>query len=365
MPWSTPNLKTVRSIVRDDIRSSLPGADASVPNSVLRVMSDAQGALCHLTLQYVDWLAAQLLPDSAEMEWLDRHADIWLVNADGSTGRKMATYAVGTASFTGEQGAVVPAATKLEANPAGLPTLIGYETIEDIRLLGFEPTTARIRALDAGAQGNLQPDTSLSISPTILNVDTTATVLELTGGVDTEGDEVLRIRVLERIREPPHGGAQHDYVRWAKAVPGVTRAWCAPNEMGIGTVTVRFMMDVLRADRGGFPIGSDIAIVEAYLDTVRPVAVKDLFVVGPIPQPIDIFVDELVPDTESMRAAITQNVNDMLLLRASPGTTIFAAWKYHAIMETPGVESFRLTVNADDVMPSPGHMAVLGDISFV
>src|SRR4051812_26669398 len=95
MPWSTPTLREVRSTVRDAIAGRLPGADANVPNSVLRVLSDAQGALCHLTLQYLDWLALQLLPDTAEREWLDRHGHIWLTNADRSTGRKLATPSVG------------------------------------------------------------------------------------------------------------------------------------------------------------------------------------------------------------------------------------------------------------------------------
>ena len=76
MPWSTPSLRDTRALVRDGIRAILPTADASVPNSILRVLSDAMGALAHLTLQYIDWLAKQLLPDTAETIWLDRHADI-------------------------------------------------------------------------------------------------------------------------------------------------------------------------------------------------------------------------------------------------------------------------------------------------
>ena len=68
MPWQTPTLRDVRSLVRDHIRGSLPGADALIPNSVLRVLSDVQGALCHLVLQFIDWLALQLLPDTAEHE---------------------------------------------------------------------------------------------------------------------------------------------------------------------------------------------------------------------------------------------------------------------------------------------------------
>src|SRR6516162_3467759 len=111
MPWSTPTLRDVRSLVRDAVNASLPGADANVPNSVLRVISDTQGALCHLTLQYVDWLSLQLLPDTAEAEWLDRHGNIWLVNSDGSTGRKLPTLASGTVNFTGIYGSIVPLGT--------------------------------------------------------------------------------------------------------------------------------------------------------------------------------------------------------------------------------------------------------------
>ena len=197
MPWATPSLKQVRGIVRDDIRSSLPGADASVPNSVLRVMSDSQGALCHLTLQYIDWLALQLIPDTAEVEWLDRHADIWLVNADGSTGRKMTTFAVGTATFTGTQGVVVPASTMLTASdPFASISELAYETTEDIRLLGLEPTPVRIRALDGGVAGNLAPGVALHITPPILNADATAIVVTLNGGTEAETDEFLRIEFL-------------------------------------------------------------------------------------------------------------------------------------------------------------------------
>ena len=134
MPWSTPTLRDVRSLVRDAVNASLPGADANVPNSVLRVMSDNQGALCHLTLQYVDWLSLQLLPDTAETEWLDRHGHIWLVNADGSKGRKMATLATGTASFQGIiDGTVIPTGTQLQS-AIGMPAGSGSPNVSrDLR----------------------------------------------------------------------------------------------------------------------------------------------------------------------------------------------------------------------------------------
>jgi uncharacterized phage protein gp47/JayE len=369
MPWNTPTLRDVRSLVRDAVNASLPGADANVPNSVLRVISDNQGALCHLTLQYVDWLALQLLPDTAEKEWLDRHGHIWLVNADGSTGRKMATLASGEAQFQGlVDGAVIPQGTQLTTSIALPPNFdspndtVMFETLENITTFADAPVNGNIRALDAGSFGNLPDGTSITITPALPNVSGVAFAFNMAGGTDTETDDELRARVLQRIREPPMGGAASDYEAWALAVPGVTRAWCMPLEMGIGTVTVRFMMDDLRAANNGFPLPPDVDAVAAYLDQKRPVAVKDFFVEAPIQQPVDFNIVNLNPDTPAVRADIETHIQSMLMTYAAPGQTIYAAWKYAAIMSTPNVISFDMTTTADDVMPDKGHMAVLGNL---
>jgi len=361
MPWQTPDLKTVRSLVRDSIQAYLPGADAMVPNSVLRVLSDNQGAVCHLTLQYLDWLALQLLPDTAEQEWLDRHGDIWLVNADGSTGRKAASFATGTVTLTGVAGTVIPANTQLNY----ATTLFGYETTQQIYLAESQSETpVAVRALDPGSLGNLEAGTTLAVVNSIAGLDGIATVVALETGTDEETDDDLRIRVLERIRQPPMGGANYDYVAWAKAVNGVTRAW-ANVEMGIGTITVRFMADQLRAvSNNGFPLASDVDAVTNYINFKRPVTVKDTFVFGPIPQPIDVRIANLVPNDEATRAAVQQSLLNMLYLRGAPGQTIFAAWKYYAIMSVANVTSFDLQDSSDDVMPSIGHLAVLGNIFY-
>jgi uncharacterized phage protein gp47/JayE len=160
------------------------------------------------------------------------------------------------------------------------------------------------------------------------------------------------------------GGDADDYVAWALAVPGVTRAWCAPMEMGVGTVSVRFMMDDLRADNGGFPLQTDIDAVSAYLDTVRPVTVKETYVLAPLKEPIDFDIANLNSDTPAVRAAIEQAILDMLYQNATPGQTIFAAWKFAAVMGAAGVISFDMTTVEDDIMPDNGHMATLGDIYY-
>jgi uncharacterized phage protein gp47/JayE len=332
---------------------------------VLRVLSDAQGGLCHLTLQYIDWLSLQLLPDTAEKEWLDRHGAIWLVNADGSKGRKQATFAVGSVEFIGTPGTVVPNATQLTGGN------VGYETTAEVTL-GDAPTEAPVRALDAGAIGNREGGESIGVITSIPGLDGGATVVEITGGVDTENDDDLRARILFRIQQPPMGGDANDYVAWALAVPGVTRAWAAV-EMGIGTITVRFMMDELRADQGGFPNNDDIATVTAYIDSVRPVTTKDRWVLAPVPEPINFTIRNLVEDTESIREEIEIAVEDMLRARAAPAhsvngqlvpaTTIYEAWVSGAIMSVVGVDSFTLVMD-DHPMPYNGSLGVLGTVLY-
>lgn len=181
--------------------------------------------------------------------------------------------------------------------------------------------------------------------------------------------------MLDRIRQPPVGGDAEDYVQWAFSTPSVnvTRAWCSPLEMGLGTVTVRFMTDDLANNIVGFPSPGDIALVTSYLDTVRPVAIKDRFVVPPVPEPVDFAIANLSPDSVANRNAIVTAVRSMLFDRAAPAhaingieqpaQTIYRAWVSEAISSIPSIDSFTLIMD-DHPMPSPGSLAVLGTIVY-
>ncbi|HEX4715267.1 MAG TPA: baseplate J/gp47 family protein, partial [Ktedonobacteraceae bacterium] len=235
MPWSTPTLAQVRGFVRDAIHGNLPGSDATIANSVLRVMSDVQGALCFLTLEYVDWLSLQLIPDTAEATWLDRHGNIWLVNADGTTGRKVATLASGSVMATSTSLVVIaiPSGSTLTAGNGAV-----YETMAEVFISNAAPVEIPVRAITPGIEGNQLPGTGLAFTSAPIGANNNAIVVTMDGGNDPETTDELRARVLQRIREPPMGGDQQDYVKWALAVPGVTRAWCIPNGLGIGTIII-------------------------------------------------------------------------------------------------------------------------------
>ena len=349
MPWTTPSLEQVRQQNRDYVTARLRSG-AMVPNSVLRVLADGNAGLAYLILLYIDWLSNQLLPDSAETEWLDRHAQIWI-----PPGRKVATFSSGSVTMTGSAGVGVPAFTQL-ASSIG----VTYQTMRQIQVQAA-PTSVEIQALDAGVQGNLDPGATLNLVTALPGVDGTAVVEVLHGGTDEETDDQLRLRVLQRIQNPPMGGDADDYVAWTLQVPGVTRAWTYPLEMGMGTVTVRFMMDDVRADNNGFPTADDVEMVRVWLNDKRPVAVKDFFVEAPIPFPLTMNLI-IVPDSEGLRAEIETHIRDMLHTKAIPGGTIYKSWVSEAISEA-SVDHFDLTFD-DAVMPDNGHLAVLDSIHY-
>ncbi len=360
MAWITPSIGDLRRLCRDFISAYLPGADATVPNSNMRVLSDANAGVAALNLQYLAYLAGELLPDTA-VDWLDRHAQIWL------GGAKSATYAAGAAAVTGSNGTVLPLATRMGATNG-----CEYETTAQITI-GTGPTQVALRSLFPGAQGNQAAGSKLTVSVAISGVDASATVVDLTGGTDTESVDSVRERILARIRQPPMGGDADDYVAWARALPGVSRAWCAPKEMGPGTVTVRIMMDELRSGSGGFPLESDLAASRVSLDAVRPVAVKDFFLLAPIAEVIPYTVTDLDPDTSATRAALEASVNAMIATRAAPAhaiggilqdaQTIHREWVSAAILDAAGVYSFNLVMD-DHPMPTSGHMATVGVPTF-
>jgi uncharacterized phage protein gp47/JayE len=230
-----------------------------------------------------------------------------------------------------------------------------------------------VRALDGGSVSNREPGDILSFDALLTGVDTETVVVSVDGGADPETDDQLRARVLLRIQQPPMGGDAKDYVQWTLAVPGVTRAWSYPNEMGIGTVTVRFMMDDLRASNGGFPTAVDIEAVKEYIDSVRPVAIKDFFIVSPIAYAIDHTISNLAADTGATHAGAQDRLDAAFLTQAIPGSTWWREWSSNAIASAAGITAFDVSLTLPGTstdlphvdMPAPGYMPTLGNIFYV
>ena len=363
MPLAIPTLGETRGLSRDAVIEALR-VGALPGNCPAGILADDNGALAFLVLQYVQRTGVEFLPDKAGEQFLQRWSDIKLPG-----GRKAATYSVLAATLSGPASTVVPQATQFTANG------ILFQTLADVTLGGASVATPiAVRALTSGTVGNLDAGSTLALVVAISGVTASATVTGITTpGVDIETVTAWRDRVLFELRRPPMGGDADDYVAWARQVPGVTRAWCAPNAMGPGTVTLRFMMDDLRASNAGLPTADDIALVKSYLDGVRPVTVRDLFVFAPTLQPLDITINGLSKSNPSTWAAIEASIKAMLMERAAPGRAvngslvpaqeIYASWVSEATSAAEGVDYFDL-VFQDTPMANGGCMATLGRLTF-
>lgn len=300
----------------------------------------------------MEWSFAQLFPDTAEREYLDRHASIWGVS------RIPAAAASGPASWQAQPGAIVPAGALVRRTDG-----VQYRTE-----LGGTELNGRIdlqlECLTFGAAGNADPGTLLNFMTTSAGVAVQGVVTEpgIAGGANEQSDDALLQAVLTRIQLPPHGGAAFDYVRWALEVPGVTRAWCNPLEAGAGTVVVRFMMDDVRPP-DGIPTPADVQRVWEHIEPLRPVTAK-VTVAAPVALPINVRINGLIPDTPAIRAEIETSLRHMLLEEAEPGRTIYLSQWMTAIGTVPGVRAFNLDNPNTNTVVAAGYIVTLGTVSY-
>lgn len=350
MPFDRPTLTDLIDRAAADIESRLPGGDARLRRSNLSVLARVHSGAVHGLYGYLSWLALQLMPDTAELEHMDRWADIWGVT------RKPATAAEGNVTLAGTNTSVISAGTTLQRSDGAQFTVDADATITG------GTATAAVTAVVPGASGNTAASATLTIVSPIAGVNSIATVAAggIAGGADSESDDALRARLLDRIQEPPHGGADFDYVKWALEIPGVTRAWCFPLEMGLGTVTVRFVRD---EDVSIIPDAGEVAAAQAHIDALRPVT-ADVYVVAPSAVPLNLTISGLSPSSTTVRDAIAAELADLLRREAVPGGTILLSHLREAISIAAGEYNHTLTTPSADVTHTTGQIAVLGTITW-
>lgn len=348
--FSRPSLQNLIDRAQGDIESGLPGADARLRRSNLNVLAGLIAGVSHGLHGHMAWLADQVIPDTAEVEYLDRWATLWLDQP-----RKAAVAATGNVTFTGTSGTLIPAGTSMIRADG-----VEYTTDADATLSGGT-VTAAVTAVEAGAAGNAIAGVAVTLTTPIAGVTSAATVAGggLAGGSDTESDDDLRARLLARLKEAPHGGASFDYVNWALEVAGVTRAWVYPQELGIGTVTVRFVRD---DDASIIPDAGEVAAVQAYIDALRPVTAQ-LTVVAPVAVALN-FTIAVTPNTAAVKAAVEAELVDLLRREAEPGGTILLSHIREAVSIAAGETNYTMTAPAADVTHTTGQMATMGTITW-
>lgn len=354
MPWQRPSLTDLYDRIAKDFSGRLLDGGPVATRSVIGVLSRVWAGAAHAMHGMLAWMFGQVFVDTAEAEYLERWALDW------GMARKAAAPAAGNLAITGQAGAVVPAATLWIDQASGQQ----YAQNADAVLPASGTAMARVVAVDAGVAGNLVPGGELTLIAPIGGVESRGEVTAegLTGGVDEESDQSLRARLLERLRRPPRGGSAADYVRWAREVPGVTRAWCYPLMMGIGTVGLCVVAD--DAPDGPLPSAELLARVREHIEPLRPATVKEWEVFAPETLEVDVRLS-ISPDTEALRSAVVAELADLFVREGEPGAVLYRSHINEAVSLTPFEVDHTLLEPVANIDVPAGVLPRLGAVTFV
>jgi uncharacterized phage protein gp47/JayE len=345
MPYETPTLPVLVSRAQADL------AGDALRRSDAQVLARAHAGVAYGLYGYLNWMADQILPDSADEETLVRMAALRL-----NEPRKPAQSASGPASFMAAAGGVLDVDTVLQAaDGRTYKVTAGVTTVA-----GLNSTT--LEAVDAGVLGNAEAGLVLTLVQPVAGVSSTFTVLApgLAGGVAQESIESLRARVIRSYRVIAQGGSAEDYETWALEVPGVTRAWCRRNYLGPGTVGLFVMRD---NDVAPVPNPAQLAEVKAYIESLRPVT-AELYVLPPVEVPV-LYSIHAVPDTSAVRAAIDLQLRDLHQREAGLGDTLLITHIREAVSGSTGETDHQLTAPVANVVPATNHLLTFGGITWL
>lgn len=350
MAFQRPTLPELITRIEADYVSRLTGGGTLLRRAVVKVLARVHAGAMHLLYGFADFISRQIMPDTAEAEYLERWAAIWGIT------RIAATYTTFDAVFTGTNGTEIPIGTELARDDGTL-----YVTTETGTIASGTATVACTAVLSGSATG-LDGGEELSLSSPIAGIDSVATVsgTGINDGDDEEDDDSLLERLLARIRNAPHGGAEADYEAWAKEVAGVTRAWVYPLYLGAGTVGITFVRD---DDSGSIiPDVDEVEEVQDYIDSVRPVT-ADVTVFAPTAVPLDFTISGV--SGSAVRAAVEAELEDLIRREAEPGGTLLISHIREAISKAQGETDHVLSSPNADVVSGTAELTTMGTITWL
>lgn len=357
MPFNRPSLSELVARAITDIQTRVTGATTLLRRSVLRVLAKVQAGANHLLYGYLDYIFKQIFILTADELGLRSHGIEWGLDQD------KAEKAVGNTVATGTNGLIIVAETEVSAADGQI-----YETNSAGTIAGGLVILA-ITAQQAGADGNQAAATVLTFvsPPEGIDANTTVDSNGLNDGEDKEDVEDWRNKLLARKRNPPHGGAEQDYITWMLEVDGVSRAWSFPLYNGVGTIGATFVRD---AETPIVPSASEIATVRAYIiehidsttgQTVGiPVTAEPgLLMITLLEKAINMTVS-IFPNTIAIQNAVTASIDDALVTYGGPGETVYISQLQSAIARTIDLEYFRIDNPIIDIVAAQTEVHASG-----
>lgn len=347
--FSRPSLPELITQIRNDILSRFQ-QDEVLRRTDAEVYSRATAAAVNSLYGYLDYLARNILPDLADETWLYRHGRL------KKCPRKDPVAAVGWARWDGvtDNTITVPAGTEVQRDDQ-----VTFITTAGAKVDGGV-IRAPVQCEVAGSTGNTDDGTGLILVSPITGLSSKAVADTIAGGDDIEDVEVWRARIIDRWWYIPQGGADPDYIAWAKSIEGVSRAWVYRNYQGAGTVGVMIATD---SDTDPTPPQSLIDEVFNFIAPRSPVAGSRLFVFGPTIRKIDFNIS-LYPDSSATRAAVTAELKAFLKRDGEPKAILYKSRMDEAISAAAGESHHVLNSPAADITLADKELPVVGVITW-
>lgn len=259
-----PNLEEIRASLLRDYQTYYPNADTSEDSDAYARASSlaacAEGIYAHQK-----WMIKQFFPDTADTEFLEKHAELRGLR------RRNATYSAGKgATVSGNPDAVIAVGLQIKTEDGRF-----YETTESAVIPASGSVIVAVRSLATGAVQNIKTATKGSFMAAPVGVSTDVVLNDVVGATNAESDSSLLERLLNKIRRPAAGGNKYDYKDWALEVDGVEQAYVYPLRRGLGTVDIAITAD------NGVPSDDTVRRAQEYIDQERPVTAKESKVVKP------------------------------------------------------------------------------------
>lgn len=309
--------------------TDVSAADIEVARSNHRVLAFTQAVGVHGAYKYLqNHIAPQAIPTSST----DDDLDLWLKSY--GIPRKEAIAATGSITGTATAGSSIVGGTEFQSS-AGLTYIAQNDTVAT-----NETITVSVICTTPGLTGNLSSDEKLTLTESVDGVESEFIVDSngISGGADTETDAEAQYRLQQRLSNPPRGSAPSDYVRWALSVPGITRAWGVRNPSGPTTAGVIILADN-NPDR--LPSEQQKQAVYDYVTDPDRAPPDEFSPIVPEPVYVDIVVG-ITPDTSTVRAAVTTNLNDLFYREALPGVRMPFSHITEAISAANGEDDHEL-----------------------
>jgi uncharacterized phage protein gp47/JayE len=308
MPWPIPTAKNIAAKIAGSVEAGIlrirPDADAAAVSRGVRKkegMWAQLGRAFSLELReahdHLAWWGRQYFPDTAEEEFVLRHASIWGIEQRGKT------KAVGSILIEGVAGTPLPSGLQFSASNAVI-----YETTA-IATIGVAGTvTVAGAAVSAGSDGNLESGVQVTVVTPFPEISKATIATAFEGGADEQTPAEIQAATLERIRRPPHGGAAFDYPTWVAEVASVKAVSVIEEWIGRGSVGIAV---IVHNDDGSprVPTSIELDAIQDHLGGVgsqtgtRPVTARVIVTPGAI-RTLALTV-RLRPDTLLTRAAVT------------------------------------------------------------